>query len=68
MELPQLNSTPLAKAVVVVKNKLNHVGFGDMYWIDVAQVTDRWRCCCEWVNEPLGSIKCGEFLDCLGTC
>jgi hypothetical protein len=40
-------------------------GKGGMDWIDLAQDRDRWwtvdTCVC--VNEPLGSIKCAEFLD-----
>ena len=31
-------------------------------WIDLAQNRDVARFC-ECGNEPLGSIKCGEFLD-----
>jgi len=33
-----------------------------MDWIDLAQDRDRWRVSGERRNEPLGSIKCGEFL------
>jgi hypothetical protein len=32
---------------------------GGMYWIDLAQVVG----CCEFGNEPSGSIQCEEFLD-----
>jgi len=33
-----------------------------MDWIDLAHDRDRWR-----VDEPSGSIKCGEFLHYLRT-
>jgi hypothetical protein len=36
---------------------------GVMDWIDLARDRYRWWGCCECGNEPLGSIKCGEFLD-----
>ena len=36
-------------------------GCGYMDWIGLAQDRDRWRTLCECVNEPLGSVKCGEF-------
>jgi hypothetical protein len=36
---------------------------GGMDWIDMAQDRDRWHGYCECGNEPLGSIKRGEFLD-----
>ena len=32
---------------------------GGMDWIDLAQVVGS----CECGNEPLGSVKCREFLD-----
>jgi hypothetical protein len=37
------------------------VGCGDMDWVGQVEGT------CECGNEPLGSIKCGEFLDQLQT-
>ena len=38
---------------------LQEVGCGDMDWIDLGQLAGT----CECGNEPLGSIKCREFLD-----
>jgi hypothetical protein len=35
---------------------------GGMDWIELAQDRDRWQGTCEYGNETLGSIKCGEFL------
>jgi hypothetical protein len=43
-----------------IKMDLREIGFGDVDWIHWAQDRDRWRAI---VNEPSGSIKCGEFLD-----
>jgi len=37
-------------------------GIGGMDWIDLAQ-EGLVAGTCECGNEPLGSIKCGEFLD-----
>jgi hypothetical protein len=34
-----------------------------MDWIDLAQDRERWRNIVNAVNESLGSIKCGEFID-----
>ena len=47
-----------------IKMYLQEVGCGSMDWIELAE--DRLGqvvCTCECDNEPLGSIKCGEF-DC----
>jgi hypothetical protein len=38
---------------------LQEVGWGGVDWIDVGQVAGA----CECGNEPLHSVKCGEFLD-----
>ena len=38
---------------------LQEVGCGYMDWTGLAQDRDRWRT----LDEPSGSVKCGEFLD-----
>ena len=44
-----------------IKMDLQEMGCGGMDWIELAlgQVAGT----CECGNEPLGSVKCGEFLD-----
>jgi hypothetical protein len=34
-----------------------------VYWSQLSQDRDQWRALVEYCNEPLGSIKCWEFLD-----
>ena len=43
-----------------IKMDLQEMGCESMDWIDLPQDRGRWRAL---VNEPLGSIKCGAFLD-----
>jgi hypothetical protein len=42
---------------------IREIGFGDVDWIHLAHVRDRWRVSYEHGDEPSGSIKCGEFPD-----
>jgi hypothetical protein len=42
---------------------LQDVGCGGMGWIELAQDMRQVAGTCECGKEPLGSIKCGEFLD-----
>jgi hypothetical protein len=46
-----------------IKIGVQEVGWGGMDWIDLSWDRDRWAGSFECGNEPLGSIKCGEFLD-----
>jgi hypothetical protein len=46
-----------------IKMGLQEVGCGDMDWIELALDRNRWRALVSAVNEPSGSIQCGEFLD-----
>jgi hypothetical protein len=43
---------------------LQEVGWGGMDWINQAEDEEKWRAL---VNQLSGSIKCGEFIDQLGT-
>ena len=48
----------------LIELDLHEVGWGVREWIGLACDRDRWRVDdCECNNEPLGSIKCLEFLD-----
>ena len=46
---------------------LQEVGCESMDWINLAQDRDRWQALVNVVTDPLGSIKCVEFLDQLRT-
>jgi len=46
-----------------IRMDLQEVGCGYMDWIGLAQDRDRWQTLVSACNEPLGSVKCGEFLD-----
>jgi hypothetical protein len=50
-----------------IKMDLQEVGWG-MDWIELAQARGQVAGCCEYGNEPSGSIKCGKFLDSLRNC
>ena len=53
---------PRRRWVYNIRMDLQEVECGYMYWIGLAQdrqVEDA----CDSGNEPLGSVKCGEFLD-----
>ena len=47
-----------------IQMDLQEVGCGDLDWTDLAEDRDRWWSLVNAViNEPSGSLKCGEFLD-----
>jgi hypothetical protein len=47
-----------------IRMDLQEMGCGGMDWIGLAQDRDRWRTVVSAVmNEPSGSVKCGEFLN-----
>ena len=50
-----------------IKMDLQEVGYRVMDWIELAQDRAVVAGTCNCGNEPLGSIKCGEFLDLLRT-
>ena len=45
-----------------IKMEVQEVGCGYMDWIELAQDKESWRTLVS-AAEPLGSMKCGEFLD-----
>jgi hypothetical protein len=56
----RLLGKPRRRWVDNIRMDLQEVGCGHVDWIGLAQDRDGWR---KLVNEPSGSIKCGEFLD-----
>jgi len=53
---------PRLRWVDNIRTDLQEVGCGYVDWIVLAQVRQV-ADSCECGNEPLGSVKCGEFLD-----
>jgi len=53
---------PRRRWVDNIRMDLQEVGCGYMDWIGLAQ-NRQLADACECGNEPLGSVKCGEFLD-----
>jgi hypothetical protein len=45
-----------------IKMDLREIGWGGMYWIDLAQDRNPVEGSCEHGNEPSGFIKVGKFL------
>jgi hypothetical protein len=45
-----------------IKTGLQELGWGDMYWIEVAQEREVISTC-KCGNEPSGCIKFGDYLD-----
>jgi hypothetical protein len=41
---------------------LQGIGCDGVYRIDLAQDGEKYRCCCEYGDEPSGSMKCGDFI------
>ena len=41
---------------------LQEIGYGSVYWIDLAQGRDSSATCCERGTEPSCPVKCGEYL------
>jgi len=54
---------PRRRWVDNIRTDLQEVGCEYMDWIGLAQDRGRVADACECCNEPLGSVKCGEFLD-----
>jgi len=53
---------PRRRWVDNIKTDLQKVGCGYMDWIGLARI-ETGGGACECGNEPLSSVKCGEFLD-----
>jgi hypothetical protein len=51
-----------------IEMNLKETGWEDMDWIQWASRQEQVAGCCEYGNEPLGSIKCRKFLDKLRSC
>jgi hypothetical protein len=49
----------------IIQKRIFRKWVGDMEWIDLAQDGGQVAGSCKHGNEPLGSIKYGEFLDLL---
>ena len=45
-----------------IKMDLKEVGWKGVDCINLTEDIDKWWGSCEHGNEPLGSIKCGEYL------
>jgi hypothetical protein len=43
---------------------LVEVGWGDVYWIGLAQDRNRWKALVNSGIETLGSMKCWETIEC----
>jgi len=54
---------PRRRWVDNIRMDLQEMGCGYMDWIGLAQDKRQVVDACECGNEPLGSVKCGEFLD-----
>ena len=54
---------PTRKWEANIKMDLQELGWGGLYWIDLAEDRDRWAGCCEYANELSGCKKGGQFLD-----
>jgi hypothetical protein len=59
----KLYGRPRCRWKSTIKMNLREAVGGSIGWIDLAQDRKKVTCFCECGNEPLGSIKCGEFVD-----
>jgi hypothetical protein len=58
---------PRRRWVDNIRMDLQEVGCGFVDWNGLAKDRDSWRTLASAVMKPLGSVKCGEFLDNLQT-